>query len=154
MVARTNVHVVGVEVIELDLAGDGLGLGDFLRLETVAVEHVLKVHVPADVELVRAVQREAAVFEESREHAVDNRRTDLALDVITDDGHTRVAELLGPHGVRGDEDWNGVHEGDAGVNGRLGVVALCVFRAHGQVGDENVGLGFAQGARHVNGLKG
>jgi hypothetical protein len=34
----------------------GLGLGDLLRLQPLALEHVLEVHVAADVELVGAVE--------------------------------------------------------------------------------------------------
>ena len=111
--------VVGVEQAVLDLAGHGLGLGDLLRLEALALEHVLEVHVAAHVELVRVVERQAAVLEEAGENAVDDGGADLALDVVAHDRHAGVTELAGPRGVRGDEDRDGVDEGDAGVEAGL-----------------------------------
>ena len=60
------------------LRRDGLGLGDLLGLQAVALEHVLEVHVAADVELVRAVEHHAAVLEQLRHHAVGDGGADLA----------------------------------------------------------------------------
>ena len=104
MVRRTDVDVVGGEVAVLDLAGDGLGLRDLLRLEALALEHVLEVHVAADVELVGVVEGQAAVLEQAGQDPVDDGRAHLALDVVTHDGHPGVAELLGPR--RGREAMN------------------------------------------------
>ena len=61
-----------------------------------ALQHVLEVHVAAEVELVRAVERHAAVLEEPGEDAVDDGGADLALDVVTHDRHAGVRELLRP----------------------------------------------------------
>ena len=124
----------------------------FLDSSRCALEHVLEVHVAAEVQLVRVVEGEAAVLEEPGEDAVDDGRADLALDVVADDGHAGVAELAGPLGVRGDEDGDGVDEGDAGVEAGLGVVALGLLGADRQVGDQDVGLGLAQGGGHVHRL--
>ena len=63
----------------LQLAGDGLRLRDLLRLEALALQHVHEVHVAADVELVRAIDGHAAIFEQLREHAVGDGGADLAL---------------------------------------------------------------------------
>ena len=144
VVRRADVDVVGVEHVVLDLAGDGLGLGDLLGLEALALEHVLEVHVAAEVELVGVVEGQAAVLEEPGEDAVHDGRADLALDVVADDRHAGVAELAGPLGVGGDEDGDGVDEGHAGVEAGLGVVALGLLGADRQVGDQDVGLGVAQ----------
>ena len=81
---------VRVELV-VELAGDGLGLRDLLRLEALALEHVLEVHVAADVELVGAVEHHAAVLEEAGEDAVDDGGADLALDVVADDRHAGIA---------------------------------------------------------------
>ena len=123
----------------LDLAGHGLGLGDLLGLEAVALEHVLEVHVAAHVELVGVVEGQAPVLEEPGEDAVHDGRAHLALDVVAHDGHPGVAELAGPLGVRGDEDRDGVDEGHAGVEAGLGVVALGLLGADRQVADQHVG---------------
>ena len=97
------------------------------------------------------VQGQAAVLEEPGEDAVHDGGADLALDVVTDDGDARVAELAGPFGVRGDEDRNGVDEGDAGLQAGLGIVALGLLGADREVGDQHVGPGVAQGLAHVDG---
>ena len=57
---------VGAQVAVADLRGDGLGLGDLLGLQAVALEHVLEVHVAADVQLHGALQDDAAVLEQLR----------------------------------------------------------------------------------------
>ena len=67
-------------------------------------------------------------------------------------GHAGGPELLGPLRVRGDEHGDGVHEGHAGVEAGLGVVALGVLGADGEVGHEHVGLGVAQHLGHVDRL--
>jgi len=77
-----------------------LGLGDFLGLEAFALEHVLEVHVAADVQLVRVVQGQSAVLEEARQDAVDDRRAELALDVVTDDGQLGVVNFWAHTGPR------------------------------------------------------
>ena len=61
-----------------ELAGDGVGLGDLLRLQPLALEHVQEVGVAAEVELVGAVEPHAAVAEEVGEHAVGDGGADLA----------------------------------------------------------------------------
>ena len=55
---------VALAEVVAEVGGDGLGLGDLLGLEPVALGHVLEVHVAADVELVGAVQDHAAVLEQ------------------------------------------------------------------------------------------
>ena len=82
--------------VAVDLARDRLGLRDLLRLEPLALEHVLEVHVAADVELVGAVEHHAAVLEQAGEDAMDDRRADLALDVVADDREAGVGESLAP----------------------------------------------------------
>ncbi len=73
------------------------------------------------------IEGETAVFEQASQHAVHDRGTDLALDVVADNGQVGVGELFGPHRVRRDEHGYGVHEGDARVNRGLGVEFLGLF---------------------------
>ena len=124
----------------VDVGGDGLGLGDLLGLQAFAFEHVLEVHVAADVELVGAVQDHAAVLEELGHHPVGDGGADLGLDVVADDRDAGVGELLGPDGVGGDEHRQGVDEGDAGVDGALGVELVGGLGADREVGDQDVDL--------------
>src|SRR5215207_8258301 len=87
MVARADVDVVVGDAL-VDLARDRLRLRDLLGLQPLPLEHVLEVHVAAEVQLVCAVDRDAAILEQAGEHAVHDGRAHLALDVIADDRHT------------------------------------------------------------------
>ncbi len=131
----------------LHVRGDRLGLGDLLGLQALALEHVLEVHVAADVELVGAVEHHAAVLEQLGQHPVGDGRADLGLDVVADDRDAGVLELLGPHRVGGDEHRQRVDEGDARVDGALRVELVGHLGAHGQVGHQHVGLGVLEHLR-------
>src|SRR3954453_20479693 len=63
VVRRPDVHVRPAEVA-VDLRRDGLCLGDLLRLQALELLHVQEVHVPAHVELHRAVELDSAVLEQ------------------------------------------------------------------------------------------
>ena len=93
----------------------------FLRLQALALEHVEEVGVAADVELVGALELDAALAHEAREHAVDDGGADLALDVVADDRQAALVEALLPVRLAGDEDRDAVHEGAAGVEDLLDV---------------------------------
>ncbi len=73
--------------------GHGLRLRDLLRLQALTLEHVLEVHVAADVQLVRTVQHDAAILEQLGPHAVRDGGADLALDVVADDRDTGRANF-------------------------------------------------------------
>src|SRR4029450_3383904 len=122
VVAGPDVDVALAQVV-VDLGGDGLGLGDLLGLQPAALQHVHEVHVAAEVQLVGAVDVDAAVLHQPAQHAVDDGGADLGLDVVADDRHPGPGEALGPLGAAGDEHRQAVHEGDAGLEGLLGVVA-------------------------------
>ena len=148
VVRRADVDVLLAQ-LAVDLGGDRLGLGDLLRLQPLQLLHVQEVHVPAHVELHRAVELHAAVLEQPGEHAVGDRGTHLALDVVADDGNARDAELLRPHGVGGDEHRQRVDEGHARVEGGLRVEAVGGLAPDREVGHEHVGAGVPQHLRHV-----
>src|SRR3712207_9460565 len=80
---------------------DRVGLGDLLRVEALALEHVEEVHVAADIQLRRALHANAAVVEQAGELAVDDRRADLGLDVVADDRPAGPGEAAGPRGPAG-----------------------------------------------------
>ena len=153
VVARPDVHVARVD-LRIDIAHDRLRLRDLLRLQATALEHVLEVHVAADIQLVGAVEDQSALLEESREHPVGDGRPELALDVVPDDGHPRGGELRGPFRVARDEHREGVDEGDTRIDGRLGVVLRGEFRPDGEVADEHVDAGVAQRLGHIDGRSG
>src|SRR4029450_9737594 len=97
MVARADVDVVVGDAL-VDLARDRLRLRDLLGLQTLPLEHVLEVHVAAEVQLVCAVARDTAILEQAGEHAVRDSRAHLALDVVADDRHAGLLELRSPPG--------------------------------------------------------
>ena len=83
---------------------DRVRLRDLLRLQPLPLEHVHEVGVAAEVELVGAVELDAALAEERRQDAVRDRRADLRLDVVADDRQAGVLEPLLPVGLARDED--------------------------------------------------
>ena len=151
VVGRSDVHVLRLE-LALQVGGDGLRLGDLLGFQPLTLEHVQEVHVAAHVQLHRAVKLHTAVLEQLGHHAVSDRRTDLTLDVVADDRHARVGELLGPHRVRGDEHRQRVDERHTRVDRALGVELVGLFGAHGQVGHHHVDVVLPEDLHDVDGL--
>src|ERR671919_498766 len=151
VVRRADVDVVGVEPIA-ELALHRLGLRHLLRGEALALQHVLEVHVSAEVQLVGAVQPDAAVLEELGQHPVDDRRADLRLDVIADDRQAGVAEKLRPLGIRGDESRGAVDESATGVERGLRVVPSGLLAPDGEVADHDVRAGLAESPGHIHRL--
>jgi hypothetical protein len=135
--------------IAADLAGHGAGLGDLLALEAVALEHVEEVGVAAEVQLVGAVEPHAALAEQVGEQAVDDRRTDLGLDVVADQRQPRLGEAVPPFLARRDEHGDAVDEGATRGQRLRRVRGRRLLRAHRQVADQDVGSTVAQVARHV-----
>src|SRR5215207_6248891 len=149
MVARADVDVVVGDAL-VDLARDRLRLRDLLGLQPLPLEHVLEVHVAAEVQLVCAVDRDAAILEQAGEHAVHDGRPYLALDVVPDDRHASLLEPRSPLGVTSDEHRDGVDERGLGVEAGLRVVTLRLLGADREVGHEDVGAGVAQDLRDVD----
>ena len=143
--------VLGGQVVAHD-RGDRVGLRDLLRVEPLALEHVVEVHVAADVELRGALDAHAAVVEEAGELAVDDRRADLGLDVVADDRQPGILEALAPVVLAGDEDRQAVDEADAGGERLLDVPLDRVLGADRQVADQHVRLGLFEDADDVGGL--
>src|SRR5690606_29564145 len=77
---------------------------------------------------------------------------DLRLDVVAHDRHTGVLELLGPLRGAGDEHGQGVDEGDTSVDGALRVELRRLLGPHGEVADEDVGLGLLECRHDVHGF--
>src|ERR671919_39324 len=120
VVRGADVHVVGGQLVAHD-RGHGLGLGDLLRLEPLALEHVEEVHVAADVQLRRALELDAAVAEQPGQGPVDDRRADLGLDVVADDRQAGLREAVVPVVLARDEHRDAVHERAAGLEHLLDV---------------------------------
>ena len=150
MVGRADVHRGAFHLVR-DLGGDRLGLGDLLGLEPFALQHVHEVHVAAEVQLVGAEQFDPAVLEQLGQHAMRDGGADLGLDVVADDRHAGLGELVGPGRVGGDKHRQRVHERDARVDRALSVVAVRLLGTDRQVGDEDVGAAVAERLGDVRG---
>src|SRR5664280_2556277 len=148
VVARADVDVVGIDVV-VEHRCDRVGLGDLLGLEPLTLEHVQEVRVAPEVELIGAVEADAAVHEEAGQDAVADRGADLALDVVADHRQTLLGEAPLPVGLTGDEDRNAVHNADAGGEGLLHVPLRRLFRADWKVVDHDVDLAFAHDPGYV-----
>jgi hypothetical protein len=117
-------HVIGRA--DVDIAGGevaGVGVGDrgrhglLLGLQPVALQHVVEVHVAADVQLVRPVQGDPPVGERAGDDAVQVRRAKLVLDVVADQRQPGRAEPVTPERLPGDEHRDAVDEPDARLQG-------------------------------------
>ena len=151
VIGRADMHIVRVHIVRHH-GGDGASLGNLLGLQARALQHVHEVHVAAHIELVRAVQAHATVFKQAGEHAVRDRGTNLGLDVVTDDRHAGVTELLRPFRIGGDEHRQAVHERASGVHGGLGVRLVGLLGTDRQVGNKHVDLLVTQHLGHVDRL--
>lgn len=88
-------HVVRIHLVRHH-GSDGAGLGDLLGFQAGTLQHVHEVHVAADVKLVRTIQTHTAILEQTGQHAVRDGGADLRLDIVADNRHTSVTELLRP----------------------------------------------------------
>ena len=144
-------HVMRIHIVRHH-GSDGAGLGNLLGFQARALQHVHEVHVAAHVELVRAVQTHATILEQTGEHAVRDGGADLGLDIVADDRHTGITELLSPFRIGCDEHRQAVHERASGVHGGLGVCLVGLLGTDRQVGNEHVDLLVAQHLGHVDRL--
>ena len=135
----------------VELAGHRAGLGDLLGLQPLALQHVVEVHVAAEVELVGPVELHATLAEQVGQHTVEDRRADLALDVVADDRQPAVGEALGPVRLRGDEDRDAVDECAAGFQDLLDVPLGRHLRADRQVVHDHIGAGVLEDFHDVGG---
>src|SRR5437867_5004461 len=153
VVRRPDVHVVLADVV-VELGRDRARLRDLLRHQPLPLQHVQEVGVAAEVELVGALELDAAITEQAGQHSVDDGRADLGLDVVADDRQTLVLEALLPVRLTRDEDGDAVDKADPGGQRLLDVPLGRLFRADRQVADEHVGLALLEDADDVRGFAG
>ena len=78
-----------------------------------------------------------------------NGGTYLGFNIIAHNGQPGVFKLLRPFWIRGNKDRQGIDEGATGIDGRLRVELIRIFGAHRQVGNYDVGAGFAKDSGDV-----
>ena len=74
---------------------------------------------------------------------MDDRRAELALDVVADDRDALLAKLPAPFRMRGDEDRDAVDQRDACVEAGLCVVVSGILGTDRKIADQNLRTGAA-----------
>src|SRR5699024_3062004 len=108
--------------------------------QALAFQHVLKVHVAANIELVGAVYGDTAGLKECRQGTVGDGCTNLGVDVVSNNGYSGIVEILGPFWVRSDKHLQRVDKSNTGIHGSLGIVLSSLFGTYRQIGDQDVDL--------------
>ncbi len=127
-----------------DLAGDGLGLGDFFTGEAAAFEHIEEVGVTADIELITRIDRHAALLGEFHQDAMRDGGAELRFHIVADDGKSRSLESSGPHGIAADENGDAIDHRHAGFKAGFGIKFRPLLAADREVVHEDGGSGFLQ----------
>jgi hypothetical protein len=104
------------------------------------VRHVEKVGIAAGVKLVGALQLDAALREQISQHAVDDRRPQLCLDIVADDRDAGLRKAVSPFGVTGDEYRDVVDECHACLKRAFGVELAGRLRSDREIVHQNIGL--------------
>src|SRR3954447_682996 len=132
VVARTDMNAaIGQRYIEL--AEYGLCLGNFLRFQALAFKHVLEVGVSAEVELIRAIEPNAAFAKEIDQHAMQDGCADLAFYIVANQGKPASFELAAPEWIRRDEDRDAVDEGASGLQRAARIPFARPPRSNGEI---------------------
>src|SRR5579884_914331 len=135
--------VVGGNLVA-ELRCNGVGLRDFLGFEPLALEHIEEVGVAADIELAGALHPDATVLEEIGKDAVDDGRSDLRLDVVSNDRKTGLFEAPPPVVLTGDENRDAVHKGATRLQHLLHVPLRRLLATDRQVTDDDIRLGLLE----------
>ena len=113
-------HVVGGADVDVVLGqlgahdrGDGVGLRIFFESRRSRSSMLKKSMLPPTLSCEVRAMLDAALVEQPRELAVDDRRADLRLDVVADDRQPGLGEALVPVVLAGDEHRQAVDEADA-----------------------------------------
>ncbi len=119
-------------------------LADLFRFKSLALQHVHEISIAAEVQLVRPIQSYSPIGKQSRQDTVRDRRPDLRLDVVADDGQATFLEPLLPVFFTGDEHWNTIDECTTGFQDLLDVPLGRHLAADRQVANHDVCLGILE----------
>ena len=92
------------------------------------------------VELVGPVQFHTPVREQPAQGAMHDGCSDLALDVVAHDGQSGGTKLLGPLGIRREEDRHAIDHRHTRVQACLGVVTYSLLGPDRQITDQHLGI--------------
>jgi len=143
VIARANVNVVVGQTIAHHRL-HGFGLGRFLGSEPGPAEHVEEIGVAAGVELIGALNFDAAFAEKIDNGAMEHGRAELRFNVVADDRQIFVGKPFRPDRIAGDENGDVVNERDAGFECATGVKFDRFFGTDGEIIDHDLGGGILQ----------
>src|SRR3981081_4519829 len=102
MVARTDMDVFRLQR-DLKLTGYCLGFRDLLRCQPLTLQHVLEVCIATEVELVGMIEPDTPTAEQIGQHPMDNRRSDLTLDIVANERQPGPLKSAPPYRIGSDE---------------------------------------------------
>src|SRR5713226_527117 len=152
VVGWADMDVVLTQII-VQLTRHGVGLTDLLRLQALALEHIIEVSIAANIQLHRAFQLYPALAEEPRQHAMHNCCPDLAFDIVTDHRQIGLFEALLPVLFAGNEHRNAVYETCTCLDNLLDIPLGRRLRADRQVVDHHIGPGVFEYFDDIVGLR-
>src|SRR5260370_17268904 len=82
VIRRTNMYVISTQFI-VELARHSIGLTDLLRLQTLALQHIIEISVAPDIELHRSLQLHAAFAQDPCQPSMHNFCPYLPFYVLT-----------------------------------------------------------------------
>ena len=112
------------------LGCDCLRLGNFLRFQPLALQHVQEIGVAAEIELILAIKPDATFAKQIREHAMCDCRAYLRFHVVTDDGQPAFSEPSLPVFLRRNKHRNAIHKRTIGFENLLDVPFRCHLRTN------------------------
>ena len=134
----------------LQLRLNRLRLRNLLRHQPRTLQHVVEVRVPAEVQLIRAVQPNPPVLEQPRQHPVDDRRANLRLDVVPNNRHALVLKPLLPIRLIGNKHRDAVHKCTTRRQHLLHIPLRRLLRTHRKVVDHYIHFPVPQNSHDVS----
>ena len=122
----------------------GFGLGCFFGCEPSATEHVEKIGVSSGVQLIGALDFNAALAKKIDNHSMQNRGAHLRFDIVADDREVFLGESFCPNRIARDENGNVINEREAGLKRTTGVETGRLFRTDRQIIHHDFGRGIFQ----------
>ena len=97
------------------------------------------------------VETDTSIHEEAGEYPVQNGGSDLALDIIPDDGQMLIGKTLAPVFRASNEYGDAIHHTAAGIQDLFHVPFGRHLRSNRQVIDDHIGLGILENFDNVGG---
>ncbi|CQB89433.1 Uncharacterised protein [Chlamydia trachomatis] len=142
-------HVVIIHIVRNNRSNRAR-LRNLLRLKPRALQHVHKVHVSANIQLVSAIQTHSSIFKKSRHNAVRNRSSNLTFNIVANNRNACVTELLRPNWVGSNKNRKAIHKRASSFHSRSRISLVCLLGAYWQVRHKHVYMQIAQNRGNIH----